>query len=82
MQNFTFVSDVPFDFEGRCSVSVDEAEYCFIKGKICHRLDGPAITSKSLLFSYYFINDIEYSEKQYWNHPLVVEYKLNKILKL
>ena len=44
-----------------------------------HRLDGPAVLCPSghkewAIESFYF------SEQDYWNHPKVVEYKLNKIL--
>jgi len=83
MQKFRLVSDVPFDFEGHCFISIDETEYWFIKGKVCHRLDGPSIISKRPIpRSYYFLNDTEYSEREYWGHPKVIEYKLDKILKL
>ena len=44
-----------------------------------HRLDGPAIIWSSGYASYY-VNNVEYSEQEYWNHPLVIAYKLEKIL--
>jgi len=47
---------------------------------ILHRLDGPAVVGFNNNRKDYFINDFWYEEQEYWNHPLVIEYKLNKIL--
>lgn len=40
-----------------------------------HRLDGPAIESDKKVL--YFI-----TEKQFWNHPLVIQHMIDKIIKL
>ena len=45
-----------------------------------HRLDGPAII-KGKYFDFYIEGKVVF-EKNYWNHPLVIEHRLNKIIKL
>lgn len=50
-----------------------------------HRLDGPAVISRTTEnpFETYFLNGQMMMTKEEWlEHPLVVEYKLNQILKL
>ena len=56
-----------------------------VHGKL-HRTDGPAEIeihhTKDSIEEYktWYIDDTEYSIEEYWNHPTVVEYKLNEIL--
>mgnify|MGYP000665088281 CR=1 FL=1 len=45
-----------------------------------HRLDGLAYISKQTYG--YWIHNKSYSEQQYWNHPLVIKHKLEKIMNL
>ena len=45
-----------------------------------HRLDGPAIIKGK--YSAFYIEGKVVFEKNYWNHPLVIEHRLNKIIKL
>lgn len=45
----------------------------------CHRLDGPAIIYSNGR-KRWFLDDKEYSEKEFWKHSLVVKNKLNRIL--
>jgi len=53
----------------------------WLQNDMLHRLDGPAIVHDSGE-EYYFIEDNPITDEEYWNHPLVIEHKLNKILKL
>lgn len=46
-----------------------------------HRLDGPAIYNSIEIISFY-INGEKYLEQEYWDHPLVIECKLNSILSI
>jgi len=46
-----------------------------------HRVDGPAREYYSGVKEW-FIFDKEFLEKEYWKHPLVIEYKINKLLEL
>jgi len=46
-----------------------------------HRLDGPAVYSFTEIIAFY-IKGKKYLEQEYWNHPLVIEYKLNNILSI
>lgn len=50
----------------------------FKNGK-CHRLGGPAITNFNGREHYYIYGEWM-TPKEYWEHPLVIEYKLNSIL--
>lgn len=50
-----------------------------------HRLDGPCIIhgfSTSKPYKVFAIEDVDFTEQAYWNHPLVIKNKLDKILKL
>lgn len=47
-----------------------------------HRLDGPAIINPKKNIKEYWINGMPYNKQDYWNHPLVLEYRINKILEL
>ena len=45
-----------------------------------HRIGGPArIWKKHNIFEFWIENK-KYSEKQYWSHPLIVDYTIKKIL--
>ena len=74
-------------FTGKCVAS--GYLFFYVNGKK-HRLDGPAqmlIKQRDLYpnADEYWINGIWYSKhfdsslSQYWNHPLVLEYKMQKI---
>lgn len=55
--------------------------YCvrwFLNGKH-HRIGGPAHICMNGSM-YYFIRGKRYEEKEYWNHPDVLEHKLSKLL--
>lgn len=52
----------------------------WVNGKL-HRLDGPAIKYSNGRADY-SINGEFYDKENYWNHPLVIESKLNQIIKL
>lgn len=43
-----------------------------------HRLDGPAVERHNGEKEFW-IHDKSFMPNQYWNHPLVIKYKLNKI---
>jgi len=45
-----------------------------------HRLDGPAIEMNDYDTKLYYINNKRLTTEDYWNHPLVIEYKLKHIL--
>lgn len=45
-----------------------------------HRIDGPAYVNIKSDFNLFFVEGKEYTKEDYWNHPLVVEYKLKSIL--
>lgn len=56
---------------------------CFFKNGKLHRLDGPAIFHFNGWPSHwddYYIDGTEYSEEEFWNHPLVMANKLKSIL--
>jgi len=61
----------------------DKAYSVFANGKK-HCLTGPATeimnVSGIIINKQYWIDNVPYSEQEYWQHPKVVEYKLNKIL--
>jgi len=52
----------------------------WMKNGELHRLDGVAYVSKQTYG--YWIHNKSYSEINFWNHPLVIENKLNQIIKL
>lgn len=65
-------------------------DWCYLKqwvvnGKL-HRTNGPAeieihyTQDSSIEYKTWYIDNIEYSEDDYWNNPLVLQYKLSKIL--
>lgn len=54
-------------------------KYWCING-LNHRLSGPAYITNG--YSKFYIHGKEYFEHEYWKHPLVVEYKLNRILSI
>ena len=77
-------NELPDDFEGQCIVVESENLRIlswYVKGKILHREDGPAQILPDGT-NYYYIFGESFLEKNYWKHPLVTEYKLNKILEL
>lgn len=50
------------------------------KGRL-HRIDGPAVID-SCNKKYFYIHGIEYKEENFWNHSLIVDYKLRNIIEL
>lgn len=57
----------------------DNGDKTWVINDAFHRLDGPAMFSEDEII--YFIQGQRiYNETDYWNHPMVVEYKLNQIL--
>lgn len=81
--------EIPDTFVGRCYIS-DEQVYCWIAGKQkFHRLTGPALVYLDVRFKHkkvayveYWINDKQYSQLEFFDHPLVIENKLKSILAL
>jgi len=63
------------------SFIADNGTKNWIQYNLYHRLDGPAVENPNGTVEY-CINDKHYSEVEYWNHPLVLHYRLNKILEL
>jgi len=53
---------------------------------LVHRIGGPANLiynfSTDYLYSFYSLHDITLKSEEYWDHPLVNEYKLKKIIEL
>lgn len=53
------------------------------QNNLIHRLDGPVmIFAKNSDRNVFYIHNVSYNEEKFWNHPLVIEHKLNKILEL
>lgn len=44
-----------------------------------HRLDGPAVSLGDLI-EWHYIHGKPYGKEDYWRHPLVVEYNLQRII--
>lgn len=86
MKRFVNWLQVPTHFVGHCYVVENNME-CWLNGIGAmhphgyHRLDGPA-TIYSSGNKGFWINDCSFSEKDYWNHPLVIEAKLKTILNM
>lgn len=57
------------------SVNKKTGKLTWIEKGNYHRLNGPSTEE-----GYFYIGGIRYSEENFWNHPLVVEYKLEQIL--
>lgn len=64
-----------------CLISLDpeESNYWCVNGKR-HRTDGPAIYSKHYDIERYWIDDIEFEKQKFWNHPEVINHKLDSIV--
>lgn len=74
--------DIPSKFTGRV-ISRLSGRVGYYKDGYKHRLDGPAIVGKMVGGKdQYWIDGHEISEVEYWNHPLVIEYRLENILKI
>jgi len=57
--------------------------FYWYQNNLLHRLDGPArIDPYHPEYDEYYINDEKYTRQEFWEHPLVLEYKLNKIILL
>lgn len=58
--------------------------YWHITNYKLHRVDGPAIlecyNENTPLYEEYWLNERMILDRDYWNHPLVIKAKLNKIL--
>lgn len=80
IQEFHGWDVIPKNFEGCCKLIRDECFCWIIKGKISHRLDGPAVVKLENGKQYFYINDRRFSENEYWNHPLVIDHKIKTIL--
>lgn len=59
------------------SINKDNGKLTWIKNGNYHRLDGPATEE-----GWFYVEGVKYSEQEYWNHPMVVKYKLEKILEV
>lgn len=53
----------------------------WMKNGSFHKLDGPAIIDAISGIEYYITNRF-LNEQQFWQHPLVINHKLNKIINL
>jgi len=54
--------------------------YWMFEGDI-HKLDGPAVLTDAGSITY-SIDHVEYTEEDFWEHPMVLQNKLDKILEL
>lgn len=45
-----------------------------------HRLDGPAVHSQDFEGCFFYVHGEELAEKDYWKHPMVVAYNLDKLI--
>lgn len=52
----------------------------FLKNGVIHRLDGPGDITKGM--NDFYIEGLRIPPSEFWNHPKVVEYKLNTIKSL
>lgn len=51
-------------------------EYFYVDDYHClHRLDGPVFKKLDTGFIGYYIDGIDFNEKDYYNHPEVLKYK-------
>lgn len=71
------------------SIILSEEFFCKTKDDslFYHRLDGPAFLKynrkgKIVSMSYHIEGSEMMDEVEYWNHPMVLQNKLNKILEL
>lgn len=82
-------------FTGICLINDDHDTVSILKRKIWmfngawHRLDGPgsidtyiSADGAEIIEYKFWINDKQIKEEDYWNNPLVIKAKINKILKL
>lgn len=62
----------------------DNGSWVWTRYDKLHRIGGPACkikTDNGIEYEYeYWIDGQKYTEEQYWNHPLIVEYKFKSIL--
>ena len=77
MKIFEFLVDVPVSFSGECYVKISKGVFCFLNGNY-HNEYGPAIVYDDGI-KFWYINDEEYTEEQFLNHPLVIQHKLSLI---
>lgn len=82
MKTFEDWFDISKDFEGHCYIENYDVHLFLKKDKIYHRIDGPACINNINGCCEYWINGMQYTEKKYWDHPLMSENKLNQILEL
>lgn len=46
-----------------------------------HRLDGPAVHGQDFFEDcFFYVHGEELAEKDYWKHPMVVAYNLDKLI--
>lgn len=88
IMSFNKTCDIPINFTGICNV-VEPSQTRWYKNGIRHRLNGPAVirhyNENSLIGitkSLYFIDGINLTKKEYWEHPLVIKAILDKIIEL
>lgn len=75
---------IPFNWTGNCYIISSRCHCWFNDGRL-HRLDGPARIYDGTIAGEYYINSQYFfygNLKAYWNHPLVVNHTINKILEL
>ena len=58
----------------------DDGDTYWYKEEKNHRVNGPARIWTTKNINYYFINGDYLEEEEYWCHPLVVEYKVHRII--
>ena len=63
--------------ENNPAIAYADGEQRWYKNGKYHRLDGPAEVYADGE-QRWWINDESYSEEDYWNHPLVIEYKIKQ----
>ena len=69
----------PKDFVGPCYIGTTNMVF-WISHQILHRLDGPAQISENKLITCFFIHGYLIDPDLYWNHPKVIECKIQSIV--
>lgn len=69
--------------DGPAVIWADGDEYWWCNNLI-HRIGGPAglIETEDEQEHQFWIHGFPYEEEDYWNHPLLIEFKLNNIINL
>lgn len=78
---FSAASEIKYTGIGLRQNNFGHSQVFWMKDGKFHNLNGPAIVEYYDLKSYYIDNRMM-SKETYYSHPLVIQYKLDKILEL